>query len=212
MVEKNKKYVTGFYVLLIFVLHMAVLAWFLVKKDKSVSNQTVTAVHNDGRQVDSTGEPASLKTIVRHARTWAPMLHGWYGKKAPELVFNDLNGNVHKLSEYSGKDILLLFWGTWCPPCISEIPGLMELRRTQSTDELAMIAVSTEDPQKVKSFAQQRKINYDVATAQNQMNSPYELITSLPSAFYIDKQGNFKLITEGAVSMAETLAIIKAKK
>jgi len=212
MVDNNKKIDIGFRVLLVFLLLIVVLIWVFGEKDESLSNPAVTDVQIDHRQVNSTGEPAGLETIVRYARTWAPILHEWYGKKAPELLFKDLNGKARKLSEYSGKNVLLLFWGTWCPPCISEIPGLMEIRRTQSTDELAMIAVSTENPQIVKSFAQRQKINYDVATIQNRLNRPYGQVNALPAAFYIDKQGNFKLITEGAVSMAETLAIIKAKK
>jgi thiol-disulfide isomerase/thioredoxin len=31
----------------------------------------------------------------------------------------DLEGNTHKLSDYSGKKVYLKFWGTWCPVCVS---------------------------------------------------------------------------------------------
>ncbi|MBN1456490.1 MAG: TlpA family protein disulfide reductase [Sedimentisphaerales bacterium] len=208
MVDNNKKIDISFRVLLVFLILIVALIWVFGKKDPSVT----TDIHTYDQQIGSTNEPASLETITKYARTWAPILHEWYGNKAPELVFNDLNGNIRKLSEYNGKNILLLFWGTWCAPCVSEIPGLIELRKTQSTDELAIIAISVEDPQIVKPFVQRRKINYDVATTQNRLNRPYGQINGFPSAFYIDKQGNFKLITEGAVSMTETLAIIKAKK
>ena len=208
MPDNNKKIDISFRVLLVFLILVVAIVWVFGIKDQPAT----TDIHTYDLQLDSTGEPVDLQTIVKHARTWAPILHDWYGKKAPELAFNDLNGNVRKLSEYSGKDILLLFWGTWCAPCISEIPGLIELRKTQSTDELAIIAISVEDPRVVKPFVQRRKINYDVAIAQNALKSPYGQINGFPSAFYIDKQGNFKLVTEGAVSMKETLAIIKAKK
>jgi len=210
MADNNKKLDIGFRVLLVFLLLIVVIIWVFGGKDQSVATDTHKNTGNE--LVGATSEPASLETIVGLARTWGPILSDWYGKEAPDLVFNDLDGKVHKLSEHSGKDILLLFWGTWCAPCISEIPGLIELRKTQSTDELAIIAISVENPQTVKSFAQRRKINYDVATIQTELKRPYGQINGFPSAFFIDKQGNLKLITEGAVSMAETLAIIKAKK
>jgi peroxiredoxin len=211
MVDNNKKINISFRVLLVFLLLIVVLVWVFGGKDQSAATDIHTNTGNE-QVVGASSKPASLETIVSRARTWGPILNDWYGKKAPDLVFSDLNGKVHKLSEHSGKDILLLFWGTWCAPCISEIPGLMELRKTQSTDELAIIAISVENPQVVKSFVQRRKINYDVATIQTSLKRPYGQINGFPSAFYIDKQGNLKLITEGAVSMAETLAIIRAKK
>src|SRR4051812_46970005 len=50
-------------------------------------------------------------------------------KPAPDFELKDLEGNVHHLSEYKGKVIVLNFWATWCPPCKKEIPDFIEMSK-----------------------------------------------------------------------------------
>lgn len=38
--------------------------------------------------------------------------------------FEDVDGNVHNLSDYSGKPVYLEVWGTWCSVCMSSLPDL----------------------------------------------------------------------------------------
>lgn len=38
--------------------------------------------------------------------------------------FEDVDGNVHKLSDYAGKPVYLEIWGTWCSVCMSSLPDL----------------------------------------------------------------------------------------
>lgn len=46
------------------------------------------------------------------------------GKKAPDFVLTDLDGEKHQLSDYEGEGVLLNFWATWCKPCEKEMPFL----------------------------------------------------------------------------------------
>lgn len=49
------------------------------------------------------------------------------GKPAPELSGKDLDGIDFSLSDYSGKIIMLDFWGHWCGPCRQMYPEEREL-------------------------------------------------------------------------------------
>lgn len=44
------------------------------------------------------------------------------GKVAPDIVGEGLDGQPLKLTAASGKVTLLVFWGTWCGPCMRLVP------------------------------------------------------------------------------------------
>jgi thiol-disulfide isomerase/thioredoxin len=49
------------------------------------------------------------------------------GKQAPDIVGEDLSGIKFKLSDYRGKVTLLVFWASWCGPCMAAVPHEKEL-------------------------------------------------------------------------------------
>lgn len=49
------------------------------------------------------------------------------GKPAPDVAAEDLDGVRFKLSDYHGKVVLLVFWASWCSPCMAEVPHEKEL-------------------------------------------------------------------------------------
>ncbi|UCC96653.1 MAG: DUF4432 family protein [Phycisphaerales bacterium] len=155
-----------------------------------------------------TGE---LDEIIAAARTWRPGYETWYGKPAPDFALTDLAGKEHKLRDYKGKDVLIIFWATWCGPCRMEIPHLIDLRKTIGEDELAMLAISNEASPLVKKFTEQAQINYTVVLDRGSLPEPYSTIRAIPSSFFIDREGNIKLATTGLVSLDEIKAILQAQ-
>jgi peroxiredoxin len=160
----------------------------------------------------------NLRDVIRAARTWGPAYSYSFGQKAPDFTLTDINGKQHKLSDYRGKDVLINFWATWCPPCLREIPHLIALRNTIGEDKLAMLAISyksaypPETTEKVKNFVEQNKINYMVfSTDMDTMPAPFNRITSIPCSFFIDSEGKIKLATEGLLSLGEIEAILQAE-
>jgi len=158
----------------------------------------------------------SLSDVIRSARTWGPAYQYWYGKSAPDFTVTDIRGQQHKLSDYRGKPVLIIFWATWCRPCLVEIPHLIELRNSVGEDKLAMLAISYIGPRNstetVKRFvAANPIINYTViSTDVRNMPRPYSLVTSIPSSFFIDPQGRIKFATSGLVSLDAIKAILQA--
>ena len=59
---------------------------------------------------------------------------------AGDFVLEDMQGETHHLSDYRGKWVLVNFWATWCPPCLSEIPELSRLHNSHK--DLVVIGIA----------------------------------------------------------------------
>jgi peroxiredoxin len=160
----------------------------------------------------------TLETIVSYARTWQPAYVNWYGKMSPDFTVTDITGKSHKLSDYRGKNVILIFWAVWCGPCRQEIPSLIELRKTVSEDKLAMLAISTinyrSPTEGVKKFvAANPIINYTIiSTEPETLPAPYNAIYSIPTTFFINPDGTIKIATEGLTPLSHIKAILEAEK
>jgi len=155
----------------------------------------------------------TLADVINTATTWQPAFTFWAGRPAPDFTLTDITGNTHTLSRYRGKDVLLIFWATWCRPCLMEIPHLIALRNIIDHDKLVMLAISNENPQLVKTFAANAKLNYTVFAGPDSaaMPEPYNRVTSIPSSFFIDPDGKIKLCTAGLLSLGSMKAILQAQ-
>jgi peroxiredoxin len=153
----------------------------------------------------------TLPQIASYAKSWEPAFMQWYGKKASDFLLPGIDGKTYKLSSYKNKNVLLIFWATWCMPCIMEIPHLNVLQTQKDDLDLQIIAISGEDPFRVKETAQDKGINYPVAIGQiEKMGLPYNQLQAFPTSLFIDKQGNVKFGTVGSLSVTEMKNIIKA--
>lgn len=163
-------------------------------------------------QAAATAADNTLEGIVKSAQTWGAAFKPWYGKTVPEFTVTDIEGMEHSLSGYRGKDVLVVFWATWCPSCNLEIPHLIELRKEMGKDDLAIIAISNEDMGTLKAFVNNKGINYSVVSVANTtLPNPFADVTSIPTTFYIDRNGQIKLVAVGLVELDDTKAILKAE-
>jgi peroxiredoxin len=168
------------------------------------------------KAVDSTTQPiikaqVTIDDVIRVRQSWDPGFMHWVGKQVPDFDLADIDGKSHKLSNYKGKTVMLIFWATWCPPCRQEIPGLIELRKTASSDKLAIMAISFETGDTVRRFLSKNPVNYTVIAApQNIVPPPFQSVNALPSTFFIDKDGVIRLAAEGLMLEKEVEMILKA--
>ena len=66
------------------------------------------------------------------------------GEPAPNFALPDAEGNVVHLSDFIGKIVYMDFWGTWCEPCIQEIPGALKLQEKYKDKPVVFIYVAME--------------------------------------------------------------------
>jgi len=155
----------------------------------------------------------SLSQVIESGETWDVAFAAWSGKPAPNFTVTDTDGAEHRLSDYRGRNVLVVFWATWRPACNVEIPHLIELRKQFDENDLAILAVSNETAEHLKQFVAAKGINYSVVPlGDSSLPEPYADVRSIPTSFFIDKQGNIKLAAVGLVSLEDSRAILKSER
>jgi len=116
--------------------------------------------------------------------------------KASEFVLNDINGRKVRLSTFKNKVIVLNFWATWCPPCRMEIPHLIQLQKEYSSKGVQVIGISVDKAgvEKVRNFAEKKKINYPVLMSNDKVIIDYNGTgnLSIPRTIIIDRDKNIR--------------------
>lgn len=111
------------------------------------------------------------------------------GSTAPDFVLKDLNGKPVSLSDYRGKVVVLEFWATWCPPCSSAVPDLIDLYVKYKNRGGVLLAVSVdEDVFALKSFVKAYGIIYPVLFDDKNIDDMYG-IHNIPTTLIIDREG-----------------------
>ena len=99
-----------------------------------------------------------------------------------------------KLSNYSGKVLLVNLWATWCGPCRMETPELVKLHKEFQGRGVEMVGLSTEDPaaseESVSDFVREYKVDYQIGWATREVAlTLMQGHGSIPQSFIIARDG-----------------------
>ncbi len=114
-------------------------------------------------------------------------------KPITEMSWTDANDRVQKLSNLTGKAVILDFWATYCEPCRREIPHLNSLIAKYGVQNLQIVGLNVggdEDRPKIPDFVATTKIDYPIAFPENEL-SRYIFATrdDIPQTLVIDRNG-----------------------
>jgi len=99
------------------------------------------------------------------------------GESAPDFSITTEKGRTLSASNFGGKLLVLNFWATWCPPCISETPSLSRFAAQMAPSGVVVLAISVDkngklyrdflsrhQPQFLTARDPEQKINADYGT------------------------------------------------
>jgi peroxiredoxin len=112
------------------------------------------------------------------------------GSPAPEFQLKDLQGTPVRLSELRGKTVVLHFWATWCPHCLSEMPLLQEADRELSLHGAQILAINLGEPQrKVERYAREHDLKLTILLDSRGKAAQAFGVAGLPATLVVDASG-----------------------
>jgi len=124
------------------------------------------------------------------------MLTSLFGssKVAPDFELRDLNGASVRLSKYKGeRTVLLYFWATWCPYCISAKPKIAKLREEIGPDKMEILGINVgggDTLAKLKRYQESHPVNWPILYDNEGTAVGAYQIQGIPLFVLVDKDGN----------------------
>jgi cytochrome c biogenesis protein CcmG/thiol:disulfide interchange protein DsbE len=125
------------------------------------------------------------------------------GMAAPDFTVRDSDRTV-TLSQFKGQVVVLNFWATWCPPCIEEMPSLVQMQERMKSKGVTVLAVSIDvDGNSYRQFLRDHNVNLlSVRDADARTSSLYGTF-KYPETYVIDRNGVVRRKFIGAVDWTQ---------
>lgn len=119
-----------------------------------------------------------------------------------DFAVEDISGQRHQLSNYRGKWVLVNYWATWCPPCLEEVPDLVNLYDKHRRKSLMVIGVvfDYQDVSEVKQYVDDMLMSYPVVLGDDAVAAQIGKMDVLPTTFIYNPQGKLVKIKRGIIT------------
>ena len=112
------------------------------------------------------------------------------GDPAPDFELKSMQGKTVKLSGLRGKPVVLHFWATWCPHCLSEMPMLEKADRELAARGVRVLAINLGEPRrKIESYLTDQRIRLTVLRDTRGKAAQAFGVVGLPATVIVTAEG-----------------------
>lgn len=129
---------------------------------------------------------------------------------APDLTLTYFDGTTEKLADLEGRPVVLNFWASWCPACVSEMPSFADVhRRYQDRVEFVGINMQEVSLDAAMSLAERTGVEYRLA------HDPEGAIfnafggLAMPTTVFLDSDGSVVRVHSGTIFSDQLVAVIE---
>ncbi|NJN65375.1 MAG: TlpA family protein disulfide reductase [Chloroflexaceae bacterium] len=138
-------------------------------------------------------------------------------RPAPDFTLPTTDGGEVRLADYQGKIILVNFWGSWCGPCVHEMPELQAAYEQLREQGLVVIGINLFDSEvdeqgqkrtheDIREVVEQLGVTYPIALdIRGEVTREYR-VYPIPTSFFIDRQGTIRYVLPREITAEEIAA------
>jgi peroxiredoxin len=128
---------------------------------------------------------------------------------APDFTLRDRSGRAWRLSDHRGKVVVLNFWSITCPPCLEEMPTLVDLANlVDGRDDVELVSVSTDAGWREVASVFPRDMTLEVLFDPDKSVVRGKFGTRLyPETWFIDPDGVIRLRIDGPRDWSEPIVL-----
>lgn len=108
---------------------------------------------------------------------------------------------------FRGQPLLVNFWGTWCPPCVKEMPELDRFAREHAAQGWRVLGLAVDNPRAVREFLKRTPVTYAIAMAGFDGSELARKLgntqSGLPFTVAFDRRGRIAKTKAGETTAAE---------
>jgi len=154
----------------------------------------ITLFHTVASHAESaTDKAGQMAKIVEQAPEYTP----------EDIAIFDADNKQHFLEEYEGKTALLVFWATWCAPCVTEMADLDALQKDFRKLPFLVLPISEDYAgiDHVKSFYKINDLRH-LPIMHDYKNALFKSfgIIGLPTSILVNPQGMVVAKFSGAIN------------
>lgn len=118
------------------------------------------------------------------------------------FLLKDTAGIKHQLSNYKGKWVLVNYWATWCPPCLEEVPDLVNLYDHRRKKDLMVLGVvfDYKSVKEVAAYVDDMLMSYPIVLGDDAVTAQIGSAEVLPTTFIYSPQGELVKIKRGLIT------------
>ena len=173
----------------------------------AVSRWRRAAAPSPGAAADGAGWNATSNRMIRSSSADSP-------DTAPDFHFIDQHGAEHRFADWHGAVRVVNFWGTWCPPCVHEIPVLIAVQESFRARGVRVIGIAVDEPDGAFAMAKELGMNYptmaDSRRSVDLLHAYGNRAAALPFTAFVDSEGLIRDRFVGALTLEQAREKIMA--
>ena len=138
----------------------------------------------------------AVKKDRRFGQLLERTLMGWAGKDAPPFTLETIDGSKLASADLKGKNHLIYFWFSGCPPCVKIAPHMAELQRKFGAKNFTVVAINADrflelekTDEERAAYVRKAGFTFPVAHLNQATQEVYGNVNVYPTLFLVDSKG-----------------------